>query len=140
MAEKLSGKWAVYVGLEKFGRLATIAPDGMPHNTPVYYVLMDGEVYIGTQRGRKKFRNLQQNPKVCFTIDTTEPPYKGVMIQGTAEVVTDEALHNKFREGAIHRYYGTPDNPAWQYVQSLGAAVVFKINAEKIVTWDFSGN
>ncbi|MBI1761563.1 MAG: TIGR03618 family F420-dependent PPOX class oxidoreductase [Acidobacteria bacterium] len=140
MGKKLSGKWAVYVGLEKLGRLATIAADGMPHNTPVYYALLDGEIFIGTQRGRKKFRNLQQNPNVCLTIDSTEQPYRGIMIQGQAEIITDELQHTRFREAIIHRYYGSSDNPAWQYVQSLGASVVFKINAGKIYTWDFSPN
>ena len=139
MAEKLTGKWATYVGLEKIGRLSTIDKNGMPHTTPVFYVLMDGEIYFGTQRTRKKFRNLTANPKVCFTIDTPTSPYKGIVIQGTAEVVEDEARHNKFREGLIYRYYGSTDNPSWQYIQSLGAAALIKLNAEQVFNWDFSG-
>lgn len=140
MGQKLSGKWATYAGLERIGRFTTVGPDGMPHTTPVFYVLMDGEIYIGTQRGRKKFRNLQQNPNVCFTIDTPEAPYKGVVIQGRAEVVDNDATHARFREGLIYRYYGSTDNPAWQYVQSLGASVLLRIDAEKIFSWDFSGS
>jgi PPOX class probable F420-dependent enzyme len=139
MGEKLTGKWATYVGLEKIGRLSTVDPAGMPHTTPVFYVLMDGEVYVGTQRNRKKFRNLQQNPKVCFTVDTPSSPYKGIVIQGRAEVMSDEALHARFREALIHRYYGSPDNPGWQYVQSLGQSALVKLHAEKVFHWDFSG-
>ncbi|MGH9837565.1 MAG: pyridoxamine 5'-phosphate oxidase family protein [Blastocatellia bacterium] len=139
MGEKLTGKWATYVGLEKIGRLSTIDENGMPHTTPVFYVLMDGEIYVGTQRGRKKFRNLQRNLNVCFTIDTPALPYKGIVIQGKAEVMNDEALHARFREALIHRYYGAPDNPGWQYVQSLGQSALIKIHAEKIFNWDFSG-
>jgi hypothetical protein len=139
MGEKLTGKWATYVGLEKIGRLATIGADGSPHNTPVFYVLMDGEVYLGTQRTRKKFRNIQANPKVCLTIDTPASPYKGIMIQGTAEIIEDQAIHNKFREGLIYRYYGSTENPSWQYIQSLGASVLIKINAERFFSWHFSG-
>ncbi len=138
MSEKLSGAWAVYAGLEKIGRLSTVEANGMPHTTPVFYVLMDGEIYVGTQRTRKKFRNLQQHPQVCFTIDSLEPAYKGLVIQGIAEIIEDDAIHNRFREALIHRYYGAPDNPAWQYVQSLGASALIKISAEKIFHWDFS--
>lgn len=139
MTEKLTGKWATYVGLEKIGHFTTIGPDGAPHTTPVFYVLMDGEIYLGTQRNRKKFRNLQRNPKVCFTIDTPNAPYKGIVIQGTAEVIEDEAVRARYREGLIYRYYGSPDNPGWQYIQSLGQAVTIRINAERIFNWDFSG-
>ncbi len=140
MSKKLSGSWAVYVGLQKIGRLSTVDETGTPHTTPVFYVLMDGEIYVGTQRTRKKFRNIQRNPKVCFTIDTSEPPYKGIVIQGTAEVVEDEAIHNRFREALIYRYYGHPDNPGWQYIQSLGAPVLLRIKAERIFHWDLSGS
>lgn len=140
MSEKLTGNWATFVGLEKIGRLATADAQGMPHNTPIYYVLMDGEIYFGTQRTRKKLRNIQANPQVCFTIDKAEWPHKGIMIQGVAEIIEDEAVHNRFREGLIYRYYGSTDNPAWQYVRSFGDPVLVKINAQKFVTWDYSAS
>lgn len=139
MSEKLSGRWAVYVGQEKVGRLSTIDPDGTPHTTPVYYALMDGEVYVGTQRNRKKFRNILRDPKVCFTIDTAEPTIKGIVIQGRAEIVEDPVIHERFREALIYRYYGHPDHPGWQYVQSLGQSVLLKIVAQKIFHWEFPG-
>ena len=40
MGEKLKGKWAVYAGLEKIGRISTIDEDGMPHTTPVFYAMI----------------------------------------------------------------------------------------------------
>jgi PPOX class probable F420-dependent enzyme len=137
MGKKLDGEWAVYVALEKIGRLSTVDPDGTPQTTPVFYALMDGEVYIGTQRGRKKFRNIQNNPKVCFTIDKETSPYKGIMIQGTAEIIEDDAVHERFREALMYRYYGHPDSPGWKYISSLGASVLIKISAEKWSHWDF---
>jgi PPOX class probable F420-dependent enzyme len=140
MGEKLSGHWAVYVGLQKIGHLSTIDPTGAPHTTPVFYALLDDEIYVGTQRTRKKFRNIQKNPKVCLTIDTPEAPFKGIVIQGTAEVIENEAMHNRFREALIYRYYGHRDSPGWKYIQSLGASVLLRINAEKMFHWDFSGN
>lgn len=138
MGEKLSGPWAVYVGLEKIGRLSTVDKDGTPHTTPVYYALMDGEVYVGTQRNRKKFRNILRDPKVCFTVDTSDAPIKGIVIQGKAEVIEDQTIHQRFREALMYRYYGHTDNPGWQYVQSLGQSVLIKINAKTVFHWDFS--
>jgi PPOX class probable F420-dependent enzyme len=138
MGKKLQGDWAVYVALEKIGMLSTVDPDGTPNSTPVFYALMDGEVYVGTQRSRKKFSNMQSNPKVCFTIDTPKSPYKGIMIQGTAEVIDNDEIHGRFHEALMYRYYGHPDSAGWKYIQSLGASALVKINANKIFHWDFS--
>ena len=137
MGKKLEGEWAVYVALEKIGRLSTVDPDGTPNTTPVFYALMDSEVYIGTQRTRKKFRNLVENPKVCFTIDTPESPYKGIMIQGTAEVIEDKETIAQWHEALMYRYYGHPDSPGWAYIQSLGAPGLVKINATDFFHWKF---
>ncbi len=137
MGKKLEGDWAVYVALEKIGRLSTIDPDGTPNSTPVFYALMDGEVYLGTQRTRRKFLNLQANDKVCFTVDSPESPYKGIMIQGTAEIIDDDVIHGKFHEALMYRYYGHPDSSSWKYIQSLGASALVKINASKVFHWDF---
>ena len=137
MGKKLEGEWAVYVALEKIGRLSTVDPDGTPNSTPVFYALMDSEVYLGTQRTRKKFLNLVDNPKVCFTVDTPTSPYKGIMIQGTAEVINDDAIHARFHEALMYRYYGHPDSESWKYIQSLGASGLVKINAEKFFHWNF---
>ena len=137
MAKKLTGDWAVYVALEKIGRLSTIDPDGTPNTTPVFYALMDGEVYLGTQKPRRKFKNLVANPKVCFTVDTPSSPYKGIMLQGTAEVIEDDEVHEKFREALMYRYYGHPDSGGWKYIQSLGQSALVKINCEKVFHWDF---
>ena len=137
MGEKLSGEWAVYAALEKIGRLSTVDPDGTPNTTPVFYALMDGEIYFGTQTPRRKFKNLVTNPKVCFTIDTPTSPYKGIMVQGTAEVIEDDEQHERFREALMYRYYGHPDSAGWKYIQSLGQSALVRINAEKFFHWDF---
>ena len=137
MGEKLEGDWAVYVALEKIGRLSTVDPDGTPNTTPVFYALMDGEIYFGTQRPRRKFKNLVENPKVCFTIDTPTSPYKGIMVQGKAEVIDNDEIHDRFREARMYRYYGHPDSGGWKYIQSLGQSALVKINADNVFHWDF---
>ena len=136
---KLEGKWAVYVGQQKIGQISTVDPDGTPHTTPVFYVMLDGEIYFGTQRPRKKFRNIEKNNKVCFSIDTPDPPYKGVVVQGIAEVTDDAEIHERFREALMYRYYGHPDNPGWKAIQEMGASALIRVNANKIFGWDFSG-
>ncbi len=140
MGTKLEGKWAVYVGQEKYACLSTVDPDGKPQTTPVFYAMLDGEVYVGTQRNRRKFRNIARDPRVSICIDTRETPYKGIMIQGVAEIVEDEAVRKRFHDALMYRYYGHPDSPSWQYLQSLGSPGLIRIDARKISTWDFSGD
>jgi hypothetical protein len=40
----------------------------------------------------------------------------------------------------MYRYYGHPDSESWQYLQSLGAPGLIRIEARNISTWDFSGD
>ena len=138
MSVTLSGEWAVYVGQEKMGRLSTIDPDGMPSTTPVFYALIDNELYFGTQKRRKKYRNLQRDAKLCFTIDTPTAPYKGIMIQGHARFVDDPAIMQRWHDALMYRYYGHRDSASWQYIQSLGNPGLVKIDIARIFQWDLS--
>jgi pyridoxamine 5'-phosphate oxidase family protein len=79
------------------GRLATIDPDGKPHNVPVGYRYDEtsGTVAVlGRDLARtRKFRNVQGNPDVCLVIDDVLPPWQPrcVMIRGRARALEDGA-------------------------------------------------
>ncbi len=82
-----------YLQSQRFGRLATVDPQGQPQNAPVgfYYnpaldVIDIGGRFMSTS---KKFRNILKNPKVAFVVDDVQPPHKvrGVEIRGTAQAL-----------------------------------------------------
>ena len=84
-----------YLQSQRLGRLATVGPDGQPHVVPVafrYNPDLD-TIDIGGHdfAKRKKFRDVQRNPRVAFVIDDilSINPWmvRGIEIRGEAEVL-----------------------------------------------------
>jgi pyridoxamine 5'-phosphate oxidase family protein len=85
-----------YLGGNRLGRLATIAPDGYPQNNPVGFTINKelGTVDIGghAMGASRKFHSVQANPKVSFVVDdiASVQPWRvrGVEIRGEAEALS----------------------------------------------------
>ena len=84
-----------YLRSQRLGRLATVGPDGQPHVVPVgfrYNPQLD-TIDIGGHgfAGRKKFRDVQRNPRVALVVDdiASVNPWKvrGIEIRGEAVVL-----------------------------------------------------
>ena len=84
-----------YLQSQRLGRLATVGPDGQPHVVPVgfrYNPELD-TIDIGGHdfAKRKKYRDVQSNPRVAFVVDdlASVSPWRPRMleIRGTAEVL-----------------------------------------------------
>lgn len=67
---------------KNFWSLATINPDGSPQNTVVWADTRDSKIVVNSALGRKKPRNLEQNPKVALSWYDPEAPYEPISIQG----------------------------------------------------------
>ena len=82
-----------YLREHKLGRLATTNAEAQPHMTPLTYVYNEEEDTIdvgGLNFGDgKKWRDVQQNPKVAFLVDDVIGPprrARAVEIRGNAEL------------------------------------------------------
>ncbi len=115
-----------YLESQFLGRLATVSPDGQPHVVPVgfQYNAELGTIDIGGHdfARRKKYREVQRNPRVAFLVDdlASVNPWRvrGIEIRGEAEVLTSggEALGPGF------------------------APEMFRIRPRRIVSWGIIGN
>ena len=61
--------------------LATTRADGRPHLTPIWFVYIDGALWICTGINAVKSRNLAANPRVSFALQDGNAPVTG---EGTA--------------------------------------------------------
>lgn len=83
-----------YLKSQRLGRMASVDATGQPQANPVgFFPQDDGTILIGGYAlgATKKWRNLQQNPKVSLVVDdiVSERPWKvrGVDIRGDAELL-----------------------------------------------------
>jgi PPOX class probable F420-dependent enzyme len=74
----------------KIASLATIAPDGRPQVSAVWFLTEDGAPRISLNTTRKKVRNLRRNPAcTLFILDLTNPG-RYLEIRGDAEIEPDD--------------------------------------------------
>ena len=66
--------------------VVSLWPDGRPHAMPVWGVWEGGALWFSSSVRSRKVRNLRADPRCVVTVeDTTDP----VVVEGTAEIVTD---------------------------------------------------
>lgn len=99
-----------FLDAPRFAVLATINPDGLPHQSVVWYELQGDVVMLNTARGRVKDSNLLRDPRVslCF-----EDGYRFVTITGRCELIEDQAIAQADIAHLARRYNG-PERAAEQ--------------------------
>jgi len=88
MAARIEG-WAREM-LERqgvFATLATVMPDGSPHQAVIWYLLRDDVVVMNSAVGRIWPSNLLRDPRCSLVI---EDGYDWVGVRGRAEAITDQ--------------------------------------------------
>ncbi|MBA4179103.1 MAG: PPOX class F420-dependent oxidoreductase [Anaerolinea sp.] len=120
------------------GVLSTLRPDGSPITSAVWFGFLDGDIVISTPAGRNKARNAREDGRVSFLVDTKERPYRGVAIEGVAELLDDP-------DGALvaliaRRYVGA-EADAWVAARSATAErVILRIRPRRVRPWNMAAS
>jgi PPOX class probable F420-dependent enzyme len=91
-----------FIGGSGTAVLTTIRPDGRPVPLPVWYVAVAESLCFRSPRSARRVRNLETDPRVSVLLHAGErwAQLRGVLIHGTARVVTDsptlEQVHELF--------------------------------------------
>ena len=70
----------------RFVTVATINPDGSPHQAVAWFRYVDDAIVVNSREGRIWPTNLRRDPRVSLTI---EDGYRWVSIRGTVAIVED---------------------------------------------------
>lgn len=81
---------------KNFAALSTLLPDGQPQTHLMWVHADDDHLVINTEVERRKFKNVDADPRVTVTVFDVDNPYRYVEARGrVAETVTgDEARAN----------------------------------------------
>jgi PPOX class probable F420-dependent enzyme len=74
----------------QFATLGTIAADGSPQLTEVWFLAVDGQVRISLNTSRRKVANLRRNPACSVLILDLANPHRYLEIRGTAQIEPDD--------------------------------------------------
>ncbi|MEZ5175015.1 MAG: PPOX class F420-dependent oxidoreductase [Acidimicrobiia bacterium] len=75
----------------KILQLATLGKDGAPHLAPMWYAVDDGRIVFRSFTKSQKIVNLARDPRLSVLVEEGDAysELRGVMIRGTASLVTD---------------------------------------------------
>jgi len=103
IAGVLNEKQRAFLEGPRFGALATVAPDGRPHLTVMWYLLDGDEIMFNTARERRKPSDLTRDPRVSLLVFDG---YRFVRVSGSArESTTGESALAEIHRLAV-RYDG----------------------------------
>jgi PPOX class probable F420-dependent enzyme len=127
-------------------QLATIGRDGAPHQAPMWFTLDNDKIVFRSFTKSQKIVNLMRDPRLSVLVEAGDAyaQLQGVMIQGTATLVTDPAYVLKIYGRLAARYPMVGDEPIEMDESSLenafgrfapkNTAVV--VEPTKITSWD----
>jgi PPOX class probable F420-dependent enzyme len=117
----------------QFATLATLANDGLPQLTQVWFLHDDGRVKTSLNTARAKTRNLRERPECSMLIVDPANPYRYLEIRGRAELQADDgyAFADKLgaKYGADLRAHDAPGE----------TRVIVTIRPQKVHAVDMSG-
>ena len=121
----------------QFARLGTINEDGTIHIAPIFFKYDQGQILMATQDPSRKVRNIKRNHNVTVLIDTTDVPFKGVLIYGTAELDYEDVISKRL---AIFKRRLSQEE-AETYARRLSKkwkCVILRITPVHIASFDYS--
>lgn len=83
---KFTSKEAEFLEQNETCRFATASKKGLLHIVPVSYVFHDGLVYVVTDYGTRKLRNLRENPNAAILMDANSTR-RAVMASGPVQLI-----------------------------------------------------
>ena len=93
-------------------RLAYTWKDGTPRVVPIWFFWNGEEIVLGSPPKAPKVKILPDHSQVALTIDSTQWPYRALLIQGIAKVEMVEGVTPEYAACA-ERYFGEEQGRAW---------------------------
>lgn len=122
-------------------QVATVGPDGQPHLTTLFYVMVDGQMFFWTYGRSQKIQNLRRDPRItCLVEDGVDYfELRGATIFGKARLLEDYDELVELGGRVARRMAGGAD------LGELGDQIVAQqarkrvgviVEPDKIATWD----
>jgi len=127
-------------------QLATIGKDGSPHQAPMWFTMDDNRIVFRSFTKSQKIVNLMRDPRLSVLVEQGHAyaELQGVMIQGTARLITDPAYVLKIYGALAARYPMLGNEPIEMNEQSLenafgrfapkNTAVI--VEPTRVTSWD----
>lgn len=123
-----------YLRTQRTIRLATVGGSGLPHVIPLWFVWVDGLVFMNSTRGNLTLRNVAANPIATGVVDDGEAydSLRGVILRGKVEW-GDQGRLDAVSEAWSRKYLGGNPVPFARWKNRLW----FHLVPQDMTSWDF---
>jgi PPOX class probable F420-dependent enzyme len=109
------------LGSAKIGWLTTVTPAGQPQSAPVWFLWVEDEILVYSDRRARRNRNLEANPKVSFHLSDDGSGGDIVALEGEARFdhdcpqLSDSPAYLERYRAWIVESFGSPEKMAETY-------------------------
>ena len=93
---------------KNYAALTTLMPDGQPQTQVMWVHADDDHVIINTEIHRRKFKNVQDDPRVTVTVMDAENPYRYVEARGVVTGTVGGDAARASIDDLSQKYMGAP--------------------------------
>ena len=130
----------------KILQIATIGRKGVPHLTPMWFVMEDGRIVFRSFTKSQKIVNLRRDPRLTVLVETgsSYDELRGVMIEAEAELIDDPDYVLGIYGRLAARYPMVGDAPVELDADALEAAfgphahknTAVVVHPVRVTSWD----
>jgi hypothetical protein len=116
-------------------RLATCGTRSGPHVVPLWYVWLDGTMFMNSTLGNVTLRNVEENPMASALVDDgdTYDVLRGAILQGPVQRADADPQVERVGGLWSHKYLGGAAVPYGRWKNRVWLRLV----PESIASWDF---
>ncbi len=122
-----------FLAANRFAVIATIDPDGAPHQAVVWYRLDGDALVVNSADGRRWPANLRRDPRIDLTV---EDGYRYVQVRGrVAAVIDDQTIAQADIAEMARRYHADEGDEADRLIRDRFTKqhrVSFRIRPERV--------
>jgi general stress protein 26 len=91
-------------------RIATLSSNGRPSINPLYFVYLNGHIWLGTADWTLAARNVKADPRVSvlFEVERDHVDHRALRISGRASVNADQKVQRLNERLSARKYFLTP--------------------------------
>ncbi len=90
----------------KVARIATLSRSGRPSITPLYFVVVQGQIWLGTPEWTLAVREIKADPRVSLLFEVEQNPQdrRVLRITGRAQIRTDASAQRAYNLRVAFKY------------------------------------
>jgi nitroimidazol reductase NimA-like FMN-containing flavoprotein (pyridoxamine 5'-phosphate oxidase superfamily) len=124
-----------YLAQQRTARVATVGSDGAPHVIPLWFVWVEGALFVNTTRGNRTVKNLERIRRAAVTVDDGETydELRGVSMAGEMREADEDPLLDEVVSTFARKYFGGNDPHFMKWRNRF----FLKLVPNRMASWDF---